>query len=123
MPSAEKLQRSTDNKRAHALARIETRNGVDPADVDITERIFTSEEDENLPEFNVRRACGGAGAWCARNSPTACCCAPRTTVMAPTCLRSRHRHHAVDGVEQRQRVVISPTRPASIASAILFRVE
>ena len=50
MPSAEKLQRSTDNKRAHALARIETRNGVDPADVDITERIFTSEEEENLPE-------------------------------------------------------------------------
>ena len=51
MPSAEKLQRRADNKRAHALARIETRNGVDPADVDITERIFTSEEEENLPEL------------------------------------------------------------------------
>ena len=66
MPSAEKLQRSTDNKRAHALARIETRNGVDPADVDITERIFTSEE-----EFVNCRTGNGPLACDCRSSPGA----------------------------------------------------
>ena len=48
MPSEEKLQQQADNKRGHALARIEARSvKVDPATVDITERIiFTSEEEE-----------------------------------------------------------------------------
>ena len=48
MPSADKLQQKADNKRAHALARIEARTSANPAE--ITERIFTSQEEEELPE-------------------------------------------------------------------------
>ena len=48
MPSAEKLQRKADNKRGHALARVESRTSVNPAE--ITDRIFTSQEEEELPE-------------------------------------------------------------------------
>jgi hypothetical protein len=48
MTSAEKLRRRADNKRAHALARVEACTSVNPAE--ITERIFTSQEEEELPE-------------------------------------------------------------------------
>ena len=48
MPSADKLQQKAEDKRAHALARIEARTSANPAE--ITERIFTSQEEEELPE-------------------------------------------------------------------------
>ena len=35
---------------AHMIAGTETRTLVDPATVDISDRIFTSEEEEHLPE-------------------------------------------------------------------------
>lgn len=49
MTSDERLQRRADNKQARALARAEAyHTPVNPAE--ITDRIFTSQEDEELPE-------------------------------------------------------------------------
>jgi hypothetical protein len=51
MPTAEKLRKRADNKQAHALARREAYTSVNPAE--ITGRIFTSQEEEELPDHMV----------------------------------------------------------------------
>ena len=58
MPSEEKLQQQADNKRGHALARIEARSvKVGPATVDITERIiFTLAGHNGLTQLAPRRS-------------------------------------------------------------------
>ena len=47
MPSASKLRKRTTNKQAHAAARSAVYTSVNPAEV--TGRIFTSKEEEELP--------------------------------------------------------------------------
>jgi hypothetical protein len=49
MPTA--LQKRANNKQAHALARREVFTSVNPAE--IAGRIFTSQEEEELPDHMV----------------------------------------------------------------------
>jgi hypothetical protein len=48
MPSAAKLRKRAVNKQAHAIARSTVNAKVDP--VEIVGRVFTSKEEEELPE-------------------------------------------------------------------------